>query len=287
MKSVEPTCVPLPASPQSSELVPIYTLATSSKDPNHAPTTQSFVSTQRESQVELQGATASVDASRYTYITPDQVMMGSLRNKNKKRGFKQSMARPIPRKIVFSGAGGQQDLNGAAPAVMEEVVKPSGEPIGTLTGAESDRQTAFATQLPPRLIPPSELQELGRLPPNVFVTSVDVEEGMWGSSTRSKKDKKRKRKDQEEYGHRYHDGFDGEQNPWVGGLTYGGDEFTYGNGGVDPRAPSTSAVELVDWAEAEKVWDASPVLENPDELTVGALVGWKVLIFYSAARYIT
>jgi len=36
------------------------------------------------------------------YITQDQLMMGSLRNKNKKKGFKLSMANPIPRKIVFA-----------------------------------------------------------------------------------------------------------------------------------------------------------------------------------------
>ena len=289
-KSVEPTCVRLPAPPQSSELAPIYTLAASSKDLNHSLSTQNYVSTQRESQVELQDATASVDASRYTFITPDQVMMGSLRNKNKKKGFKQSMARPIPRKIVFSDASGQQDWNITAPTTTEEVVKPSSELIGTLTGAESDRQTASATKPLPRLIPPSELQELGKLPSNVFVTSVDVEEGMWGSSTWSKKGKKRKRNDQEEYGYDHYDGFNGEQNPWEmreGGLPYGGGAFAYGNEGLDTRVPSTPAVELVDWAKAEKVWDASPVLQNPEELTVGALVGWKVTHLYSAASCIT
>src|SRR6266511_156987 len=131
-KSVEPTCVPLPTSPQASELAPIFTVASSSKDQGHASSTQNFVSTQRESQVELQDAPASMDDSRYIYITTDQVMMGSLRNKNKKKGFKQTMARPIPRKIVFSEAGGQQDLNIAAPLVTEDIVKPSGELIGTL-----------------------------------------------------------------------------------------------------------------------------------------------------------
>ena len=73
---------------------------------------------------------------------------------------------------MFSDAAGQQDLNITPPTT---VVEASDELIGTLAGAESDRQTTSATKPLPRLIPPSELQELEKLPPNVFVTSVDAD----------------------------------------------------------------------------------------------------------------
>jgi len=75
--------------------------------------------------------------------------MGSLSNKNKKKGFKNAMGKQVPPKIIFS----------------EQV-----DPNTALNG----RDQAPA----PRLVPPSEKQEKGLLPPNVFVTSVDVEEGL-------------------------------------------------------------------------------------------------------------
>jgi len=73
--------------------------------------------------------------------------MASLSNKNKRRGFKNAMGKEVPSKIVFSEQ--------AAP-------NANGRAQGPI----------------PRLIPPSEKQEKGLLPPNVFVTSVDVEEGL-------------------------------------------------------------------------------------------------------------
>jgi len=75
--------------------------------------------------------------------------MGSLSNKNKKRGFKNAMGKEVPPKIIFSE---QVDSN---TALNGRVQAPA-----------------------PRLVPPSEKQENGLLPPNVFVTSVDVEEGL-------------------------------------------------------------------------------------------------------------
>ena len=75
--------------------------------------------------------------------------MASLSNKNKKKGFKNAMGKQVPPKIIFSE---QVDSN---PNVNGRVQAPA-----------------------LRLIPPSEKQEKGLLPPNIFVTSVNVEEGM-------------------------------------------------------------------------------------------------------------
>jgi hypothetical protein len=73
--------------------------------------------------------------------------MASLSNKNKRRGFKNAMGKEVPLKIIFSEQV-DPNMNGRVQAP------------------------------PPRLVPPSEKQEKGLLPPNVFVTSVNVEEGL-------------------------------------------------------------------------------------------------------------
>ena len=116
-----------------------------------------------------------------SHIPPNQVMIGSLRHKNKKKEFKQSMANPSPQKIVFApnttASGSQHPPSLLAQDISMDV--PS-IPSGTIQ---------------PRLIPPSELQELGQLPSNMFVTSVDVESDIWGDHLPSlKKQGKRSRK---------------------------------------------------------------------------------------------
>jgi len=73
--------------------------------------------------------------------------MRSLSNKNKRKGFKNAMGKETPSKIIFSE---QVDPN---TNTNGRVLKPAA-----------------------RLVPPSEKQEKGLLPLNVFVTSVDVEE---------------------------------------------------------------------------------------------------------------
>lgn len=75
--------------------------------------------------------------------------MALLSNKNKRRGFKNAMGKEVPPKIIFSGQ-----------------VRPDTKVNGRVQVSA------------PRLVPPSEKQEKGLLPPNVFVTSVDVEEGL-------------------------------------------------------------------------------------------------------------
>ncbi|KAF8905826.1 hypothetical protein CPB84DRAFT_1771280 [Gymnopilus junonius] len=115
----------------------------------------------------------------YTHISIDQIMMGSLRNKNKRKGFKQSMEGLIPQKIVFSDLGGGNDS-------LSLLTYPTSTSTSTTFPAQAQAPTPARTgngngpQTRPRLVPPSEIQSRGELPPRVFVTSVDVEAGMWG-----------------------------------------------------------------------------------------------------------
>ena len=78
---------------------------------------------------------------------PNQVIMGSLRNRNKKKRFKQSMTNPIPQKIVFT--------------TTTTTESGSQQPPSSSTSRWG--WTFFHIihlQSNPRLIPPSEIQEL-------------------------------------------------------------------------------------------------------------------------------
>jgi len=135
--------------------------------------------------------------------------MASLSNKNKRKGFKNAMGKEVRSKIVFSE---QVDLN---------------------TNANGGVQASA-----PRLVPPSEKQEKGLLPQNVFVTSVDVEEGL-GPSKKSKSDISNNTK-------RF-------ESPPVG----------------------RTAGEI-DRAVIEVKWDSLELVSSVTGLSTGTIVGWKV-----------
>ena len=128
--------------------------------------------------------------------------MGSLSNKNKRKGFKNAMGKEVPPKIIFSEQGDQN-------------TNTSG----------------------PRLVPPSEKQEEGLLPPNIFVTSVDVEEGLWPSKKLKPVISKTKRL------------------------------------GTPPAARMTGEL---DRAGVEAKWDSFGLVSSASELPTGTIVGWKV-----------
>lgn len=134
--------------------------------------------------------------------------MASLSNKNKRKGFKNAMGKEVPSKIVFS-----------------EQVDSNASTNGVQTSA-------------PRLVPPSEKQEEGLLPPNVFVTSVDVEEGL----RPSKKSKSDISNNTKRLG-----------TPPVGRTT----------GGIDR-------------AGIEAEWDSLELVSGVTGLPTGTVVGWKV-----------
>lgn len=96
----------------------------------------------------------------------------TLRNKNKRKGFKQTMTEAVPKRIVFNDKGST-----SAPR-----------------GTNNDSGSASTLSNPaPRLVTPSEKQAQGLLPSNVFVTSVEVEKPNW-----DRKKKKKKRNDYDE-----------------------------------------------------------------------------------------
>ena len=179
-------------------------------------------------------------------------MMASLSNKNKRKGFKRAMANALPKKIVFSGS--------ADPTAAE--VEQAPLPFSATPVAE---MTASAPNIFPRLIPPSEKQEKGQLPVNLFVTSIDVEEGM---HTTRKKGKGKKEA----------------ANSSVGPSLMEAENIVLDYGEMDDHIPTQREPDLSstpasgDWSNVEKRWDRLVKIGDGMQLAVGTLVGWKVSI---------
>jgi hypothetical protein len=157
-------------------------------------------------------------------------MMASLRNKNKRKGFKNSMATPLPQKIVFENA-------------MDNT--PTTENVLPFVAAETEFEFTSA----PRLIPPSEKQDKGLLPANMFVTRVDVEEGVW----QQKKGKKMK-------------------------LEAVTDQDWLDYGQVEEVEDTANAPGSADFDAAESGWDSFTPVLSVDQLYAGQTVGWKVRV---------
>lgn len=201
--------------------------------------------------------------------------MSSLRNKNKKKGFKLSMANPIPQKIIFSA---NEPANGA----QIEGTAPRHE-AGVAMLDSSPEQTLSSHVRQPRLVPPSELQERGQIPANMFVTSVDVEAGMWDNtnttqqSSKRRSRKKAKSQNEDEY---YAQNWYGQDESLATEdasvvLSYSEADPTPSiNANANASYPSTS--EQFDWDQAERVWDKSVAVSSLDQLVVGGIVAWKV-----------
>ncbi|KAF9651794.1 hypothetical protein BDM02DRAFT_533181 [Thelephora ganbajun] len=136
------------------------------------------------------------------------ITMASLSNKNKRRGFKNAMRKEVPPKIIFpEQVNPNTNLNGAvqAPAL--------------------------------RLVPPSEKQENGLLPPNIFVTSIDVEEGLRPSK---------------------------KQKPVISDTERS-----------EKLSAARSASEI-DRTAIQAKWNSFGLVSSVTRLPTGTLVGWKV-----------
>ena len=198
--------------------------------------------------------------------TPQPFMMASLSNKNKRKGFKQAMASTQPKKIVFADPE-------AAPIQAEQAPLP-------FPTASTSEVTAAAPSIFPRLIPPSEKQENGQLPINMFVTSIDVEEGMYPSR---KKNKKKQNPQQ--------------QQPRSETQEVENVVLDYGAGDTaDDMIPTqresnaessagkdkiyASASEGI-WETTEKYWDTLPTIKGPESVVGGELIARKVIFSVS------
>ena len=179
---------------------------------------------------------------------PPVFMMSSLQNKNKRKGFKKMMSSTLPPKIVFA----TEEEEAAVEQTLQEAVP--------FTNTEDrDVLATFA-----RLISPSEKQEKGLLPPNMFVTNVDVEADL---------PRKRKKKQRQA---RVAD-YEGDAEEAV--------ELPYDDP-VEPTLPEEPASAVNDVAVAtasvinrrdvEAKWFSLPKITEASQLKPGALIGWKV-----------
>lgn len=154
------------------------------------------------------------------HICPSLLSL-SLRNKNKARNFKSLMSRPLPPKIVF------------------------GDQEGDACGALAPKSLGMSkTQVLPRLIPPSSRLSL---PPNMFVTSVDVEAGL--------EKEQRKSKMRIEYG----DELEGEAEGEAGDVSVE----------VNVDADRLASIADEQWATLEK-------FTREKQVEPGTIVGYKV-----------
>jgi len=183
------------------------------------------------------------------------------------------MAAPIPQKIIFTS-------NTMASGSQEQ--QPSSSTRDMLT----DEIPTSAGAIQPRLIPPSEIQELGQLPPNMFVTSVDVESEMWNEHLLSSPKKQGKKK-KTLNGDRYCATTDWHDSSQMEGITENG-QFDDADNGLryfDTDVLTTTTTQSTisgasrpfDWDRAERLWKESTVLDELEQLAVGCLVGWKAL----------
>lgn len=163
------------------------------------------------------------------------IMMASLSNKNKRRGFKQAMSSSLPPKIVFTQDGDED---------MAEVPEVQTLPFQTIADTR-----AFATTSSARLVPPSEKQAAGLLPPNVFVTSIDVED-----PERFKTEGKSNYVDPDDTNNR------GDPEDVV--LSYGD--------------PDESLATKVHFTEIARKWETYSLLNDAGLVKTGSLVAWKV-----------
>lgn len=158
-----------------------------------------------------------------TASAPVPIMMASLSNKNKRRGFKQAMSSSRPAKIVF--------------APVDAELSPEARPADS---------TDLASTSYIRLIPPSEKQAAGMLPPNVFVTSVDVE-------------------DPQRFDMSYSGYDDGDHAT----IPVKEDDFVLP---YDDPIPSV----VVDFREVQRKWDNLSLITDAAQVKVSSLVAWKV-----------
>lgn len=180
------------------------------------------------------------------------IMMASLSNKNKRRGFKNALVNPVPTKIVF-------DDSAPVASGSNTRTEPDALPF---SGTSTNEMTKAAPTTRPRLIPPSEKQEKGLLPPNMFVTSVDVEEDMWSRKRKKKKARAPTPDAEVEY------------------LDYGGAEedevfdLVSTQRTTEP-APVKSSIPI---QEIGKRWDQLVKVTNRSQVIAGTLIAWKVCL---------
>ncbi|PIL36582.1 hypothetical protein GSI_00271 [Ganoderma sinense ZZ0214-1] len=201
-------------------------------------------------------------------------MMASLSNKNKRRGFKDALTRGIPPKITFADPEAAQSASnsGQGSTATAQMDADADALVVEASLRVQDTMPQRTRQPKPRLIPPSDKQELGLLPPNMFVTSVDVEEGMW--SKRKNKKKKKKVPVEEAWDQEADETFEE-------GLPYD-DESAQAFSAVQTSTANAVATqvghgEAVERAVVAARWDSLRKIADKSQVAVGTVVAWKAL----------
>jgi len=197
----------------------------------------------------------------------------------------------VPKKIVFA-EGEEGEMVYASGVASTSSSTPMGPTVPQVLTSEAQIETLARIQLSPsqqrplpRLVPPSEIQERGKLPPNMFVTSVDVEADLWNSNGKKKRKNKQK---QAGASYEYDYLFDNSYNSNNGyqadedvTLTYGNDEQV---GETTNDAQPNICPELVvetaiafDWNKAEDSFDKAPKVIQLADFKRASIVGWKSL----------
>ncbi|KAJ3001129.1 hypothetical protein NUW54_g6626 [Trametes sanguinea] len=125
------------------------------------------------------------------------------------------------------------------------------------------------TLIYPRCVPPSEKQAHGQIPANMFVTSVDVEEGLWPS--RGKKGNKKKKKQVQVEEDEYY-----EEDTFTGGLPYD-DPSEAAIAELTTVESKETVAESTEHAVVAAQWDTLRKITDKSQLQPGATVGWKAL----------
>lgn len=191
-------------------------------------------------------------------------LMASLQNKNKRRGFKHALTQGVPAKILFSDAS-----QPAADASMD--VDADARVVEAALALEPQRSSSRAQ---PRLVPPSEKQERGLLPANMFVTSVDVEEGLWPAKGKKKKKKKVPVKEAQW-------DYEEEEQTFAGGLPY--DDVPEVPAAVSAAGAQDDSVSTERVVVAAR-WDTLRKIVDKEQVQVGTNVAWKVRSLLSSRR---
>ncbi|KAJ3823249.1 hypothetical protein F5880DRAFT_558413 [Lentinula raphanica] len=233
-------------------------------------------------------APASTTTASSTNGHPNLTMF-SLGNKNKKKGYKYALGPPTAQKKVFNDPDSYDDPSSVSVrdeteaevgvADMNQALPPSTAIFTSAPGDTSSKNRA-------RVVPPSELQSLDRLPKNMFVTSVDVEADLWirkGSYLKKKKKQRQKERENEHPSFMMDLTQDGEEPPIT--LDYGAAEDeevleeAISSSLLDPGANYVEAEDTktaLIWSVVENDYETLPPV-TLDFLQNGKLVAWKAL----------
>ena len=190
------------------------------------------------------------------------------KNRNKKKRIRKSLVGALPQKIIFdttSDAAHEPDSDSSSSDSESSSSDSEKAPL------PKPRQPEPEPQPPPRLITPSERQESGTLPPGLFVTSVDVEEGIRQPKRKSKK-RKTQHPQTKANGHAtFQDSYKelAGKEPWQDPETF------YADSPIVGQAEGLYQIY-------EHTWEDFPRLDSfkMEDVKVGSVVGWYVSIAF-------